>query len=158
MKLATAAFAAATLVGSTLIIGGVAVQSSSQQAQAAVPVKLTPAQRDQRTHGVVIDRYEVCLTGVQACVDRGVLAYSENRRQATGVLQGHNWAGWQWLSGVPVGTVVTVTGGPAAGEYRVFGHEFTEGQGVAYPGFRGAALVLQTCVGSGTGYTLMNRA
>lgn len=163
-KLAAAGVAATALVGSALVAVGVAVESGASTAHAAAPPKtraahpaLTPGQRDELAHGVKIDAYEVCLTDVQSCVDRGVLVFSRSRAQGTGVLQGHNWAGWQWLSDVPTGTVVTVTGGPAAGRYEVTGHAHTADQGGEYPDFRGAPLALQTCVGSGTGFTLLRR-
>lgn len=164
-RAATAGVAAVAVLGASLMAVGVAVESGGTQAHAVAskpsesPRKpLTGVQRDELEHGVKIADYEVCLTNTQACVDRGTLVFSRSRVQHTGILQGHNWAGWQWLSDVPVGTRVIVTGGPAAGEYLVFGHAHVDYQGGEYPDLRGAAVALQTCVGEGTGFTLLRRA
>ena len=72
-------------------------------------------------------------------------------------LAGHNWCGYQWLAYVATGTTVTVTSGAAAGTYVVTGHLYLGRQGGALPHLD-ADLVLQTCIGSGTGLTLLNRA
>jgi hypothetical protein len=71
-------------------------------------------------------------------------------------LAGHNWCGWQWMAYVPNGTTVKVSGGAAAGTYVVTGHLHLGRQGGAMPRVN-ADLVLQTCIGSGTGLTLLNR-
>ena len=72
-------------------------------------------------------------------------------------LAGHNWCGFQWMAYVPEGTTVRVSGGAAAGTYVVTGHVHLTRQGG--PMLRtGADLVLQTCIGSGTGLTLLRRA
>jgi len=71
-------------------------------------------------------------------------------------LAGHNWCGFQWMAYVPEGTTVRVSGGAAAGTYVVTGHVHLTRQGG--PMLRtGADLVLQTCIGSGTGLTLLRR-
>ena len=71
-------------------------------------------------------------------------------------LAGHNWCGFQWMAYVPEGTTVRVSGGAAAGTYVVTGHLHLTRQGG--PMMRtGADLVLQTCIGSGTGLTLLRR-
>ena len=71
-------------------------------------------------------------------------------------LAGHNWCGFQWMAYVPEGTTVRVSGGAAAGTYVVTGHVHLTRQGG--PMLRtGADLVLQTCIGSGTGLTLLQR-
>ncbi len=71
-------------------------------------------------------------------------------------LAAHNWCGYQWLAFVPTGTKVHVTSGLAAGNYVVTGHMRLTRQGGSIPN-TGAALVLQTCVGKGTGLTLLRR-
>jgi Tfp pilus assembly major pilin PilA len=71
-------------------------------------------------------------------------------------LAGHNYCGFQWLASVPTGTTVRVTKGAAAGTFVVTGHVRLNRQGGALPALK-ADLVLQTCVGSGTGLTLLRR-
>ncbi len=71
-------------------------------------------------------------------------------------LAAHNHCGYQWLATVPTGTVVTVTTGVAAGTYVVTGHIRLARQSGSLPAPK-ADLVLQTCVGTGTGFTLARR-
>lgn len=71
-------------------------------------------------------------------------------------LAAHNYCGFQWLASVPTGTTVRVTKGAAAGTFVVTGHVRLNRQGGALPALK-ADLVLQTCVGSGTGLTLLRR-
>jgi hypothetical protein len=71
-------------------------------------------------------------------------------------LAGHNWCGWAWMATVPTGTIVKVTKGAAAGTFVVTGHVRLSRQSGALPTVH-ADLVLQTCVGSGTGLTLLRR-
>ena len=71
-------------------------------------------------------------------------------------LAGHNWCGFQWMAYVATGTTVHVTSGAAAGTFVVFGHLRLTRQGGVMPR-TGADLVLQTCIGSGTGLTLLRR-
>jgi len=72
-------------------------------------------------------------------------------------LAGHNWCGFQWMAYVATGSTVRVTAGAAAGTYVVVGHLHLKRQGGAMPPTAGADLVLQTCIGSGTGLTLLQR-
>ena len=72
-------------------------------------------------------------------------------------LAGHNWCGFQWMAYVTTGTTVSVTAGAAAGTYVVIGHVHLNRHGGAMPPTTGADLVLQTCIGSGTGLTLLHR-
>lgn len=100
-----------------------------------------------------ISRYINCDGNAQPCIDRGNLTmYAGN------ILAGHNYMGWSWLDDVPVGRTVRVTSGPLDGTYRVYGHLRLGRQGGSIPSFGGAALVLQTCAGSGTGFSLLKRA
>jgi hypothetical protein len=71
-------------------------------------------------------------------------------------LAGHNWCGWQWMAYVPTGSIVKVVGGAAAGTFVVTGHLRLGRQSGSLPTVH-ADLVLQTCVGSGTGLTLLRR-
>ena len=71
-------------------------------------------------------------------------------------LAGHNWCGYQWMAFVPTGTTIVVTGGAAAGRYVVTGHVTLHRQSGSLPSLS-ADLVLQTCVGSSTGLTLLHR-
>ena len=71
-------------------------------------------------------------------------------------LAGHNWCGYQWMAFVKTGTTVKVTSGIAAGTYVVTGHLKLTRQSGSLPKLS-ADLVLQTCVGSGTGLTLLRR-
>jgi hypothetical protein len=97
-----------------------------------------------------ISFYEDCTGHAQRCIDAGALTMYAGR-----ILAGHNFMGYQWLSRVPVGRTVYVISGPLAGTYRVYGHLRVNRQGGALPGFGSADLVLQTCEGSGTGFSLL---
>ncbi|MFF1684455.1 MULTISPECIES: hypothetical protein [unclassified Streptomyces] len=100
-----------------------------------------------------ISYYRDCSGNAQPCIDAGALTMYAGR-----ILAGHNYMGYQWLSRVPVGRTVRVISGPLAGTYKVYGHLRINRQGGAIPAFEGAALVLQTCEGSGTGFSLLRRA
>ena len=71
-------------------------------------------------------------------------------------LAAHNYCGYQWLAYVPTGSTVTVTKGAARGTYVVTGHLRLSRQSGTLPKIA-ADLVLQTCVGNGTGLTLLRR-
>ncbi|KDQ65665.1 hypothetical protein [Streptomyces sp. NTK 937] len=100
-----------------------------------------------------ISFYTDCTGHAQECIDAGTLTmYAGN------ILAGHNFDGYQWLSRVPVGRTVHIIRGPLAGSYEVYGHQRLNRQGGSIPDFDGAPdLVLQTCEGSGTGFTLLRR-
>jgi hypothetical protein len=99
-----------------------------------------------------ITYYRNCTGFAQSCIDDGHLTMYGGR-----ILAGHNYMGYQWLSRVAVGRTVRVIDGPLAGTYRVYGHMRITRQGGAIPDFGGAALVLQSCEGSGTGFSLLKR-
>ncbi|MBI1377369.1 MAG: hypothetical protein GC157_07800 [Frankiales bacterium] len=101
----------------------------------------------------VISRY-VDAPGSQAAIDRCNLVLWTHQPLW---LAGHNYCGYQWLAFVPTGTTVRVTSGVAAGTYVVTGHQRLDRQSGALPHVS-ADLVLQTCVGSATGLTLLRRA
>lgn len=97
--------------------------------------------------------YRDCTGNPQPCIDAGSLTFYAGR-----ILAGHNYMGYQWLSRVPVGRTVRVISGPLAGTYRVYGHLTIGRQGGSIPAFAGSPdLVLQSCEGSGTGFSLLHR-
>jgi hypothetical protein len=71
-------------------------------------------------------------------------------------LAGHNYCGFQWMAYLATGSRVTVSSGPAQGTYLVTGHIRLNRQSGSLPHVS-ADLVLQTCVGSATGLTLLRR-
>lgn len=120
----------------------------------------TPSTRPRTKHPIPkapadirITFYRNCSARPQPCIDAGALTmYAGN------ILAGHNYKGYQWLSRVPVGRTVRVISGPLAGTYRVYGHLTINRKGGSIPAFAGSpALVLQTCEGSGTGFSLLHR-
>lgn len=116
------------------------------------PIAKAPQKPRKAFSGVTISGYAWCPSNVQSCIDAGKLTgYNGN------YLAGHNYMGYQWLSRVAVGTTVRVTSGPLAGTYRVYGHLHLNRQGGSFPNTGGADLVLQSCEGSGTGFSLARR-
>jgi hypothetical protein len=103
-----------------------------------------------------ISGYRVCNSAPQPCIDGGSLTLY-GQPYGANILAGHNYQGFQWLSQLPVGRRVVVSTGPVAGTYQVTGHMRLNRQGGALPSFGGAALVLQSCEGSGTGFSLLRR-
>ncbi|MGH6978005.1 MAG: hypothetical protein ACRED4_01730 [Brevundimonas sp.] len=98
----------------------------------------------------------MCQSNPQPCIDRGSLTlYGSD--YGPGILAGHNYDGFQWMSRLPVGRTVVVSSGPVAGTYRVTGHMRLNRQSGALPSFGSADLVLQSCEGSGTGFSLLAR-
>lgn len=122
---------------------------TTQSSKPATPHPIATPPADVR-----ITFYRDCSGNPQPCVDAGALT-----QYAGHILAGHNYMGYQWLSRVPVGRTVRVISGPLAGTYKVYGHLTIGRQGGAIPNFPGSpSLVLQTCEGSGTGFTLLHRA
>ncbi|MEU1074349.1 MULTISPECIES: hypothetical protein [unclassified Streptomyces] len=109
------------------------------------PIPVPPAD-------IRVSFYRDCTGHAQQCIDAGDLTMYAGR-----ILAGHNYMGYQWLSRVPVGRTVRVISGPLAGTYRVYSHMKLNRQGGSIPDFGPAALVLQTCEGSGTGFSLLRR-
>ncbi|MFJ5103232.1 hypothetical protein [Streptomyces sp. NPDC088554] len=109
------------------------------------PIPVPPAD-------IRISFYQDCTGHAQECIDAGELTMYGGR-----ILAGHNYLGYQWLSRIPVGRTVRVLYGPLEGTYKVYGHLRLSRQGGAIPSFGGADLVLQTCEGSGTGFSLARR-
>jgi hypothetical protein len=120
----------------------------------------TPSTRPRTKHPIPkapadirVTYYRNCSAAPQPCIDAGALTmYAGN------ILAGHNYMGYSWLATVPVGRTVRVISGPLAGTYKVYGHLRINRQGGSIPAFPGSpALVLQTCEGSGTGFSLLHR-
>ncbi|MGD9957228.1 MAG: hypothetical protein AB7V23_14280, partial [Candidatus Nanopelagicales bacterium] len=101
---------------------------------------------------ITISRY-VNAPGSQAAIDKCNLVLWSS---APNWLAAHNWCGYQWMAFVKTGTTVVVTSGAAQGTYRVYDHMRLGRQSGAMPNVS-ADLVLQTCVGDGTGLTLLRR-
>ncbi len=102
---------------------------------------------------ITIDHY-VNKPGSQSAIDKCNLVLWTRSPMW---LAGHNWCGYQWMAFVPTGTTVTVSHGLAAGTYVVTDHIRLTRQSGELPSLN-ADLVLQTCVGNGTGLTLLKRA
>ena len=124
-------------------------RTSSTRARSAPRVRPRPATT---THSITISRY-VDSPGSQSAIDKCRLVLWTHSPLW---LAGHNWCGYQWMAYVATGTVVHVTSGAAAGTYVVTGHKRLSRQSGSLPHLT-ADLVLQTCVGSGTGLTLLRR-
>jgi hypothetical protein len=123
-------------------------------AKPATPVVAAPVEAAKAVTAkpITISSY-VDTPGSQAQIDKCHLVLWSHHPMW---LAGHNWCGFQWMAYVPDGTTVRVRGGAAAGTYVVTGHVRLKIQGG--PMLRtGADLVLQTCIGSGTGLTLLRR-
>jgi hypothetical protein len=135
-----------------------APQASASSAAAApsAPTKpsvpTNPKKAAEKPDSVTISRY-VDEPGSQAAIDKCNLVLWTHSPMW---LAGHNWCGYQWMAFVPTGTTVTVTKGLAAGTYVVTGHVRLTRQSGALPQLN-ADLVLQTCVGNGTGLTLLSK-
>jgi hypothetical protein len=113
---------------------------------AKAPATKTAAKR------VVISRYTYA-PGSQKAIDQCKLVLWSTRPMW---LAAHNYCGYQWLSSVPTGRTIVVSSGKAKGTYVVTGHLRLSRQSGSMPVVK-ADLVLQTCVGSGTGLTLARR-
>jgi hypothetical protein len=120
----------------------------------------TPSTRPAKRHSVTtppadirIGSYRNCSAQPQPCIDGGALTmYAGN------ILAGHDYMGYQWLSRVPVGRTVDVISGPLEGAYKVYDHLTISRQGGSVPTFPGSpSLVLQTCEGSMTAFSLLHR-
>jgi|SRR5690606_27821176 len=72
---------------------------------------------------------------------------------------GHQNMGWDFLDAIPSGSTIQITCGPATGTYKAVGHKGVNYQGGYEPSwFNDYDLVLQTCAGSGTGFTVAMKA
>jgi hypothetical protein len=119
---------------------------------AAKPAATTAPAKKRAAKPVVISRYTYA-PGSQKAIDQCKLVLWSTRPMW---LAAHNYCGYQWMSSVPKGRTITITSGKAAGTYVVTGHLRLTRQSGSMPAVK-ADLVLQTCVGSGTGLTLARR-
>ncbi len=119
----------------------------------AAQVTTQAASARTRTANTVTIRRYTYAPGSQRAIDRCKLVLWATRPMW---LAAHNYCGYQWLASVPTGRTIKVTTGRAAGTYVVTGHLRLSRQSGSMPRVR-ADLVLQTCVGSGTGLTLARR-
>lgn len=136
----------------------VTVQATPAPERKTVPPK-APEARTQplKPSAVHISGYRDCTGNPQPCIDQGRGLTLYGRDVGVNILAAHNHHGYQWLSRVPLGRRVLVSSGPLAGTYRVTGHLRLNRQSGSIPSFGGADLVLQSCEGSGTGFSLLHR-
>lgn len=124
----------------------------------AVPLKAPEARRKPlKAAPIRITRYRDCTGDPQPCIDQGRGLTLYGRDVGANILAAHNYHGYQWLSRVAEGRTVVVTSGSVAGTYQVTGHLRLNRQSGNIPSFGGADLVLQSCEGAGTGFSLLRR-
>ncbi len=104
-----------------------------------------------------IKGYSFCGWSVreaQRCIDQGKLT----RYKPSGVntLAGHNYKGWYWIDDIPTGRIVKIQSGQLKGTYKVYGHAKVYDKKFPKSGL-GAAVALQTCEGSGIGFSFLRR-
>jgi hypothetical protein len=129
-----------------------AAKAAAAKAAAAKAAAAKAAKAASTPKTITISRY-VNAPGSQAAIDDCKLVLWSSSPMW---LAAHNWCGYQWMAFVKTGTTVVVTSGAAQGTYRVYDHIRLGRQSGAMPDVS-ADLVLQTCVGSGTGLTLLRR-
>jgi len=149
-----AAEAAAAAAARKAAAAKAAKAAAAQKAAAAKAAAKAAASKPASTAGktITISRY-VNAPGSQAAIDKCNLVLWSS---APNWLAAHNWCGYQWMAFVKTGTTVVVTSGAAQGTYRVYDHMRLGRQSGDMPNVS-ADLVLQTCVGDGTGLTLLRR-
>jgi len=131
------------------------------RASASRRVESTPTSKPAEVI-TTISGYAWCGAGVanaQPCIDAGKLTLYYPAGVTT--LAGHNYMGYDWMDDLPVGRKVKVLSGSLAGTYVVYGHGSSArgSKGGKFPqaGY-GAALALQTCTSTGTGFSFLRRA
>jgi hypothetical protein len=134
-----------------------AAKAAAARAAAAAKVatagaKATSASSAPAGKTITISRY-TNAPGSQAAIDKCQLVLWSS---SPNWLAGHNWCGYQWMAYVKTGTTVVVSSGAAQGTYVVYDHMRLGRQSGAMPS-TSADLVLQTCVGNGTGLTFLRR-
>ncbi|APZ82212.1 hypothetical protein SEA_BABYGOTBAC_44 [Streptomyces phage BabyGotBac] len=135
-----------------------AVQATPAPERKAAPPKPRRARTAPlKPSAVHISGYRDCTGNPQPCIDQGRGLTLYGRDVGVNILAAHNYHGYQWLSRVALGRTVVVASGPLAGSYRVTGHMRLNRQSGPIPSFGGADLVLQSCEGSGTGFSLLRR-
>lgn len=135
-----------------------AVKATPAPERKPVPPKTPEARRKPlKPAPVRITGYRDCTGNPQPCIDQGRGLTLYGRDVGVNILAAHNYHGYQWLSRVALGREVVVTSGQLAGRYRVTGHLRLDRQSGDIPHFGGADIVLQSCEGSGTGFSLLHR-
>ena len=135
-----------------------AVKATPAPERKTVPPKAPePRRKPLKPSAVHISGYRDCTGNPQPCIDQGRGLTLYGRDVGVNILAAHNYHGYQWLSRVALGRKVVVTSGQLAGTYRVTGHLRLNRQSGSIPSFGGADLVLQSCEGDGTGFSLLHR-
>lgn len=135
------------------------LKPAPERTVATQPTAEAPKPAPERTAAqtvTTISGYLTCNQAPQPCIDGGNLTLY-GQQDGVNILAGHNYQGYQWLSQLPVGRRVVVSSGSVAGTYQVTGHMRLNRQSGPIPSFGGADLVLQSCEGSGTGFSLLKR-
>ncbi|AKA61711.1 hypothetical protein SEA_YDN12_44 [Streptomyces phage YDN12] len=135
-----------------------AVQATPQRPRQSAAPKPRRARTAPPTPSAVhIGGYRDCTGNPQPCIDQGRGLTLYGRDVGVNILAARNYHGYQWLSRVALGRTVVVASGQLAGSYRVTGHMRLNRQSGPIPSFGGADLVLQSCEGRGTGFSLLRR-
>lgn len=122
-------------------------QSTTRERQTTTREKVT-----------TISGYSYCGASAgeaQPCIDKGQLVLYYPAGVTT--LGGHNYKGWYWMDDLPVGRKVVIASGKLAGTYRVYAHGYSSNKMFPANG-KGADVALQTCEGSGIGFSFLRRA
>ncbi|MFC6236636.1 hypothetical protein [Longivirga aurantiaca] len=130
-----------------------AAKAAAAAKKAAAEKKATAARAAASAPKTIYIKGYVNAPGSQAAIDKCQLVLWSSSPLW---LAAHNYCGYQWLAFVKTGTTVVVTSGVAQGTYRVYDHMRLGRQSGAMPSTN-ADLVLQTCVGEGTGLSLLRR-
>lgn len=104
-----------------------------------------------------IKGYSFCgwkVSQAQRCIDQGKLTLYKPSGVKT--LAGHNYMGWYWIDDLPKGRKVVIKSGSLKGTYKVYGHAKVYDKKFPKSGL-GADVALQTCEGSGIGFSFLRR-
>lgn len=131
-----------------------AVRSASRL---SATLTTTAAKKKPKPKVTTFKRYDFCgwsVKAAQRCIDQGKLV----RYKPAGVntLAGHNYMGWYWIDDLPNGRKVVIKSGELRGTYKVYGHAKVYDKKFPKSGL-GADVALQTCEGSGIGFSFLRR-
>lgn len=136
-------------------------RESRERAPKASPSASRSAPSEKRTtteRVTYISGYTFCgssASAAQPCIDNGSLVLYYPAGVTT--LGGHNYKGWYWMDDLPVGRKVVIQSGKLAGTYRVYAHGYSSNKMFPANG-KSADVALQTCEGSGIGFSFLRRA